>query len=519
MAGGFGLGEFLGEMWDSEAKARRDRAVREETAAQMREITDKANQEADKARVNRYLSYASEGNRDAARSALEANGQAVLDPKTGQVYPSYDAYLTAHDARLRGDANAAAAKASEAEFQSLATQRDEALKAIQADAELGKYYSDQMTPEAQRQMDEIISKRVADAERVYSERVATLNARNAKGMKRPEYDALKAEVDKADAARLAAVGLQGKYGYLREGHKKATSELQKSVDAEGAALLQRILVEDPAMDREDPRMRDRDVSEYLQKSLPQITNLGQYSPDIQKNLLAQIKTDEAAGNLALNQQAQRDKIRQQSYTTLLSKYVNGASDAAANAQAAKARLAELIRHNKSKEEIDQARIDMEYWTTVYRGRTQQIISAGNQMSGILKANASVSPYVSGVNEYNDAVQSGYAPVLENLSKAIVEMTRGKAGIIPSNAASAPSRFGMAVTPGSWWSGDKLDPRVTAPGEGVTTPNIDPYIERGPAKKEKAAKGDKRPPKPTLPAGYTAVWDGTEWIGEKIKGGR
>lgn len=351
---------FLGDVGAiNDAAARRKR----ESAADqlLRSTLEKANQEAEQARIDEALAGVDADKREALREQVAKTPNAVV--VNGVVYSGANAGQQAHEDFLRQQAKERVAANNAEAMAALTRERDAQIKAINekkkafAEGKVPGIDSADLTPDNIAVVQGNLDKALADIDAKYQQSVAesqhpgALADPNASKM----LENLKAQRDQVQGLSDQLRGASESYGMK---HK----EFVRGVDAETKDLLEQMMVDNPFQAPSDPRRFDRFREQSIQRSMPDLLTAAKVDPAGAKLIMDQYKLDSKQGDSAIEAERKTYNAGKKNYTDLLTKSMvlkdNLAKLAAEKSKfeeqlkLKKDELAEKIRNHKAKEDID-----------------------------------------------------------------------------------------------------------------------------------------------------------------------
>lgn len=348
---------FLGDVGainDAAAKRKRESAADQ----LLRSTMERANQEAEQARIDEALAGVEADKREALREQVAKTPNAVV--VNGVVYSGANAGQQAHEDFLRQKAKEKVAESNATALALLQKDRDTQIKEINekkrafAEGKVPGIDSADLTPENIAIVQANLDKALADIDAKYQQA-----AEGAPSMPDPNagqmLESLKAQRDQVQELSDKLRGTSESYGMKH-------NEFVRGVDAETKDLLEQMLVDNPFQAPSDPRRFDRFREQSIQRSMPDLLTAAKVDPTGAKLIMDQYKLDSKQGDSAIEAERKTYNAGKKNYNDLLTKTM-ALKDNLAKLTSEKSRfeeqlklkrdeLEEKIRNHKAKEEID-----------------------------------------------------------------------------------------------------------------------------------------------------------------------
>lgn len=336
---------FLGDVGainDAAAKRKRESAADQ----LLRSTLERANQEAEQARIDEALAGVEADKREALREQVAKTPNAVV--VNGVVYSGANAGQQAHEDALRQRARDKAAEQNQDKLKLLTLERDRQLKEINDKKKgfaaglkgMGLEEGDitpQMIETAQGNLDKVAS----DIEAQYQQAVAASQRPGAAADPNAAkmLEGLKVQRDQAKELSDKLRGVSESYG-------TAEKEFHQGVDAESKDLLEQFLIDNPFQAPSDPRRFDRFREQSIQRSMPDLLTAAKVDPAGAKLIMDQYKLDSKQGDSAIEAERKTYNADKKNFTTLLSRYKSLESNSARLA-AEKSKFEAMLEQRKA----------------------------------------------------------------------------------------------------------------------------------------------------------------------------
>ena len=495
-----GSGSFVGDVAainDATAKRKREAAA----DLLLRSTMEKANQEAEQARIDEALAGVEADKRDALREQVAKTPNAVV--VNGAVYSGANAGQKAHEDMLRKSARDKVVEQNQDKLDLLTLERDRQLKEISDKKKnfasgLKDYGMDEgdITPEMVNVAQANLDKAAADIEARYQQSLAASKQPGAVA----DPSAAK-QLESLKAQRDQVKDLSDKLRGVSESYGTATKAFEQGVDLESKDLLEQMLVDNPFQAPSDPRRFDRFREQSIQRSMPDLLTASKVDPAGAKLIMDQYKIDSKQGDSAIEAERKTYNAEKKLYGNLITSYKRAESDSARLKNAAdqfnlmleqkKAALAEKKRHAQAGEKFDYDELAIKALEKVLDNYTKKQIAADNNKGKIIAQIAAKDmPYTEegmrfiketgGV--FNNASNAGN---VQGTVTSILDFLKPRGVTMEQRAEDKPQQLSTAEGDPNWRGQTKPELKK----ESEAAPKILPPVLTS-AEKKKAAKAAK-----------------------------
>lgn len=495
-----GSGSFVGDVAainDATAKRKREAAA----DLLLRSTMEKANQEAEQARIDEALAGVEADKRDALREQVAKAPNAVV--VNGAVYSGANAGQKAHEDMLRKSARDKVVEQNQDKMDLLTLERDRQLKEISDKKKnfasgLKDYGMDEgdITPEMVNVAQANLDKAAADIEARYQQSLAASKQPGAVA----DPSAAK-QLESLKAQRDQVKDLSDKLRGVSESYGTATKAFEQGVDLESKDLLEQMLVDNPFQAPSDPRRFDRFREQSIQRSMPDLLTASKVDPAGAKLIMDQYKIDSKQGDSAIEAERKTYNAEKKLYGNLITSYKRAESDSARLKNAAdqfnlmleqkKAALAEKKRHAQAGEKFDYDELAIKALEKVLDNYTKKQIAADNNKGKIIAQIAAKDmPYTEegmrfiketgGV--FNNAANAGN---VQGTVTSILDFLKPRGVTMEQRAEDRPQQLSTAEGDPNWRGQTKPELKK----ESEAAPKILPPVLTS-AEKKKAAKAAK-----------------------------
>lgn len=495
-----GSGSFVGDVAainDATAKRKREAAA----DLLLRSTMEKANQEAEQARIDEALAGVEADKRDALREQVAKAPNAVV--VNGAVYSGANAGQKAHEDMLRKSARDKVVEQNQDKMDLLTLERDRQLKEISDKKKsfasgLKDYGMDEgdITPEMVNVAQANLDKAAADIEAKYQQSLAASKQPGAVA----DPSAAK-QLDSLKAQRDQVKDLSDKLRGVSESYGTATKAFEQGVDLESKDLLEQMLVDNPFQAPSDPRRFDRFREQSIQRSMPDLLTASKVDPAGAKLIMDQYKIDSKQGDSAIEAERKTYNAEKKLYGNLITSYKRAESDSARLKNAAdqfnlmleqkKAALAEKKRHAQAGEKFDYDELAIKALEKVLDNYTKKQIAADNNKGRIIAQIAAKDKEYTDegmrfIKEtggvFNNAANAGN---VQGTVTSILDFLKPRGVTMEQRAEDRPQQLSTAEGDPNWRGQTKPELKK----ESEAAPKILPPVLTS-AEKKKAAKAAK-----------------------------
>lgn len=495
-----GSGSFVGDVAainDATAKRKREAAA----DLLLRSTMEKANQEAEQARIDETLAGVEADKRDALREQVAKTPNAVV--VNGAVYSGANAGQKAHEDMLRKSARDKVVEQNQDKLDLLTLERDRQLKEISDKKKnfasgLKDYGMDEgdITPEMVNVAQANLDKAAADIEAKYQQSLAASKQPGAVA----DPSAAK-QLESLKAQRDQVKDLSDKLRGVSESYGTATKAFEQGVDLESKDLLEQMLVDNPFQAPSDPRRFDRFREQSIQRSMPDLLTASKVDPAGAKLIMDQYKIDSKQGDSAIEAERKTYNAEKKLYGNLITSYKRAESDSARLKNAAdqfnlmleqkKAALAEKKRHAQAGEKFDYDELAIKALEKVLDNYTKKQIAADNNKGRIIAQIAAKDKEYTDegmrfIKEtggvFNNAANAGN---VQGTVTSILDFLKPRGVTMEQRAEDRPQQLSTAEGDPNWRGQTKPELKK----ESEAAPKILPPVLTS-AEKKKAAKAAK-----------------------------